>query len=138
MTRVADFGTDTPIRRTCLLDVKRNRIDKKDIVTAIGKPSRVNSRPSTNVDNFQRRRLQISADDFLRALEFQRSGREGAGKAVRFAALFIVSKYLRIEFCHSNDYGVFFSFAPANCPMAPNVVWAALSPSRKSLSEKVE
>lgn len=33
--------------------------------------------------------------------------------------------------------GWFFSAAPANCATAPSVVCAALSPSRKSLSEKV-
>jgi hypothetical protein len=46
-------------------------------------------------------------------------------------------RYLRDGFVKGSR-AYFFTLAPVSCATADNVVWAAFSPRRKSLSEKVE
>src|SRR5262249_26212476 len=97
---VTDLGRNLRMGRSRLIDMQGNGIDEIYGITAAGEPRRIYSGTAADIDDLQRRRRQISTDDFFGALQFQRSRRETSKEALQFLALLVVRKYFRVHFRH--------------------------------------
>src|SRR5262245_17509295 len=86
--------------RTCLFDVQPNGIHEMNVVAAIGEPCRIKSGSATHIDDLQRRHRQITADDFLSALELERPGRKASCQSIDFETTFVKIANNWIKFRH--------------------------------------
>lgn len=80
-----------------LLDMQRDRIDEVDLVAELHQPSGVHPRAATDVQDAQAAVRQVTGDEFLRSLEFQRARREASEQPVGFSPAVVEGSDVWVE-----------------------------------------